>query len=293
MRKIVAYLFILLLIPNFGCNTTKLNTANGAYSDISLTRNENHDKVVRLRNVKENGTAIFGIPIKSKNNQKGFIYRFNGINLSKTNGFLPTVSMVGLSLIGGILIDNLAGYKTTEVNGNVEETDKKKLGLALSTLISIPVAGMLNNKIWSNSSYNVAAFNVNNRLISENPTIDVFLNPKYEIFNRSTLFGQFSSVNLLALGAIIRADSICPDAKTELVNSDKKVIQKRDSVENDAKRIRYESFLKMHKIGDKLFYYTNSNERKVGKIIKIDFEYVYLKAEEGGDSVEVALKDIL
>lgn len=207
MKKIFAQLLLVVMIFQLlGC-TAQMKMANGAYSDISLTRSEQKYSVVRLKEVNGTGSAIFGIPNKPSSKQRGFIYRFNGINLSEANSFFPTLSMIGLSFFGGAILDNIAGYKTETINGIEYETDKKKLGLVLSTILSIPVAGVINNYLWPNSAYQVASFNVNNKLIKDNTNIDVFLNPKYEISNRISLWSQKSIINANVMGAIIKEDT--------------------------------------------------------------------------------------
>lgn len=228
MRRFFGYTILSVIFFQFSGCSTQMRTANGSYGDFSFTCTEQKYSVVRLKEVKATGKAIFGIPIKSSEKQRGFIYRFNGINLNEANGFLPTLTMIGMSLAGGVALDYIVGDKEIIVDGQKEYV--RRLGIPLSTVITIPIAGIANNLLWPSSSYQVAAFNLNNRLVSDNPDIDVFLNPKYEITRRFRLWDQQTIINTNVMGAIIKPDSICPEVEDELNLISQAKIQKSTSI---------------------------------------------------------------
>ena len=77
MKKIISITLLISVLFSFvGCSSY-LKVANGAYSDISLTRDPDGYTVKRLPEVKETGKAFWGIPINNSNKKQGLIFRFN------------------------------------------------------------------------------------------------------------------------------------------------------------------------------------------------------------------------
>ena len=58
-----------------------------------------------------------------------------------------------------------------------------------SYIIGLPVAGMLNNLTWNNSALSGASATLKYRLVSDNPNVDLFYYPKYEI-NKKNVFSE-------------------------------------------------------------------------------------------------------
>lgn len=198
MRKIISITLLISVLFSFiGCSSY-LQTANGAYSDISLTRDPDGYTVKRLAEVKETGKAFWGIPKNNKNKKQGMIFRFNGINLDQANGFWPTLSMIGMSTFGSLTIAGIInpGWFYYEEYAT----------LLLSTAITLPITGAINNAIWSNSAYQTAAFNLNSKLLVQNPDVDVFLNPKYEVYKNNGLWSQEAKIKANVMGATIIVD---------------------------------------------------------------------------------------
>lgn len=214
MKKIISTLLTVTLVTTLiGCQS-QYGISNGAYSDISLNRDSKEYTIKRLKEVNVESKALFGIPIdKSVNKKQGLIVRFNGINLTASKRFWPIVSMVGVSLVTGMAIQEIAGTKSetisygSGINGysyTVEGDNKLSLGVA--TLIGIPVAGAINNQLWS-SSLSRAAWELNNQLIEKNPEVDVFLNPKYDIDLKHGFWTQKAVINAKVMGATIKTDN--------------------------------------------------------------------------------------
>ena len=203
MKKIIFFGLLLMMVS---CSSS-LGVSNGAYSDISLNRDSKQYTVKRLKEVKKESNAIFGIPIdRSLNKKQGLIVRFNGVNLTSSTRFLPILSMVGLSFVTGSAIQQISGTKTSNQYGYSNDTGEHKLSLGVSTLIAIPVAGFINNQIW-NGAVNRAAWEVNSELIRENDDIDVFLNPKYEIETSRKIWTQHAKIKARVMGAKIITDN--------------------------------------------------------------------------------------
>jgi hypothetical protein len=200
-------LFILIAVISTSCGTNQL-VSNGAYSDISLTRNSNEYDITRLKEITSEGKAIFGIPVDKKTGNKyGTVVRFNGVQLSGTKRIFPILSMVVLSAATGQAIQGLFGYKTETLrSGNYSYTYNTdyKIGLVPATIIGLPISGALNNLIWPESSMTRAFQKFNRQLVQDNPNTDVFLNPKYEITTKTGIWTSRTTVAGKVMGATIK-----------------------------------------------------------------------------------------
>jgi hypothetical protein len=224
MKKIALRLLlaIIVVLQLSGCKSQMI-MSNGGYSDISLVRESKDYSIKRLEEINTESNAVFGIPFdKSVSKKQGFVFRFNGINLNATGGALPIISMIGLSLTTGFILNGIVGYRkdvTTRTSGgilyNEESYDKYKLGLGFSgriipvmigSILTIPISGAINNQIWSGAAYSRAAFNANSKLLMDNPDTDVFLNPKYELEKRQGLWSQKAKIRMKVMGATIKED---------------------------------------------------------------------------------------
>lgn len=210
MKKIILTLLsVTMLTSLIGCQS-QYGISNGAYSDISLNRDSKEYSIKRLKEVNVESKALFGIPIdKSVNKKQGLIVRFNGINLTASKRFWPIVSMVGVSLATGMVIQGIAGTKEINYNNTnyyYNDTSENKISLGVATLIGIPIAGAINNQLWS-SSLSRAAWELNNQLIEKNPEVDVFLNPKYDIDLKRGFWTQKAVIKAKVMGATIKTDN--------------------------------------------------------------------------------------
>ena len=59
----------------------------------------------------------------------------------------------------------------------------------------------MNNMIFYNSANKLAIRKINARLIEENPKIDVFLNPKYNIDLKNKIWTQEATIKANVMGA--------------------------------------------------------------------------------------------
>jgi hypothetical protein len=188
----------LLLVTLFLTSCSSLQSiSNGGFSDVSLNKNSNEYELKRLNEINAEGKAIFGIPMKAKKKQ-GTIFRFNGINLGKSTQIGPILSMLAYTAVTGFAINEIAGYNINK--------GKDNLGLLPSFAIAIPIAGIINNATWSGSALQNASWNLNSRLVDENPDVDVFLNPKYDIEFAQGVFTQKAKVKAKVMEATIKTD---------------------------------------------------------------------------------------
>ena len=89
--------------------------------------------------------------------------------------------------------------------------EKRGFGYIPSYLVALPIAGTINNFIWSGAVAE-ASSTIERRLIEENPDIDLFFFPKYEVkkynvFNDGYkyLWWQEADVDAKVKGAIIKS----------------------------------------------------------------------------------------
>ena len=197
--KIVGILLITILISS--CSSMS-SISNGGYSDVSLNKNSNEYELKRLHPISVEGRALFGIPMKAKK-KRGVVVRFNGIELGKSSQFLPILTMIGYTFGTGVLINDIVGVENDWGSNNFGED---KLGLPLASVAALPVAAILNNLTWSGAAMQNASWNLNSRLVEENPDVDIFLNPKYEVEYSQGLFSQKAKVTAKVMGATIKTD---------------------------------------------------------------------------------------
>ena len=181
---------MLLAVAIFSFQSCKTNqlVSNGAYSDISLTRDASQYDIKRLKEIRTSGKSIFGIPIDKKvGNNFGTVVRFNGVELGGTKRILPILTMISTSLIVG---------SATSAAFDME--------LLTGTLIGLPISGALNNWYWPEASTTRAFQKFNRKLLQDNKDIDVFLNPKYEISTKNGIWTSKTNLKGNVMGATIK-----------------------------------------------------------------------------------------
>ena len=206
--------FALAAITLFASCSNQLYTGNGALSDVSLQRNSSEYEIKRLNEIEVSGKSFWGIPSNSYNankNKKGMIVRFNGLELGRTPQILPILTMVGYTFgVSGVLQEVFGNKDVTERYGNTSYTCRgcgdTKLGTVPSLLLALPVAGALNNFTWSGSAFSGATNELNYRLVTDNPNVDVFLNPKYTIDYKMGFWRQSANVKAKVMGATIKSN---------------------------------------------------------------------------------------
>ena len=221
MSNNIFYCF--LFVTMCSCSTSS-KISNGAYSDISLNRDSKDYTITRLKEINKEEKAIFGIPTgKSLSKTGGMVVRFNGVNLTASKKIWPILSMVGLSLAIGSGISIISGQKEVQklvqsgyysgfnneyINNSyyITEYEGNRIPYALGILLATPIAGIINNQIWS-GALSRAAYEANAQLLRDNDDIDVFLNPKYEFETSKGIFTQKAKINFRVMGAKIKTDN--------------------------------------------------------------------------------------
>ena len=205
-KKLISCVAIVVLIFGTSC-TSQLKISTGANDNRPLNFN-NEYTLQDLEPIEVEGSAFWGIPSFSSNSKSkrstGFLFTFNGVEMGRSSRILPLLTLAGMSFYGGMIISDLAGYKEKSIYGRTYITDELNIQPWQGAFLAMPVAGVVNNFLWRNAAFNSATQVLNYRLINENPKVDVFFYPKYDVSRTQDLFGQRVNVNARVSGAILK-----------------------------------------------------------------------------------------
>jgi hypothetical protein len=128
-----------------------------------------------------NGSAFWGIPSFKNNNQnrrnRGELREFPEPGGWRLPRILPVVSLVALTTY---LDATFYLIRPPQRWGN---NLFEGPGIARLLLLSLPLAGTLNNFIWRGASYSGAKETLTYNLLTEYPEVDLIVYPKYTIVN--------------------------------------------------------------------------------------------------------------
>ena len=188
------------------CDQTKF-ISNGVSDNKPLIFEDEYE-YKNLKEINLDGSAFWGIPIstsisKEAKHNSGRITYINGVKISKSNAFVPVLGMISYSFVIGSFLNTAFGQKPIVYsNGYYNYYDQKdRLPLLPAILIAIPFAGALNNVTFGNSALGVAGAGINYKLITDNPDVDVFYYPKYEISNKINFWTQKAYLKANVKGA--------------------------------------------------------------------------------------------
>jgi hypothetical protein len=196
IKKTNNSVLLVALICSFlmsSCANKSLLISNGAKDNKPLIFNNEYN-TSNLEEIVVEGSAFCGIPSFSKNNRNnhknGFLFTFNGLEIGKTKRALPLLTLVGYSFISQMAVQRIVGTKNGTIAPNITfKTEEYRLGFVPSYIIGLPIAGMLNNLTWNNSALSGASATIKYQLVAENPGVDLFYYPKYEI-NKKNIFSD-------------------------------------------------------------------------------------------------------
>lgn len=204
MVKILSKFLIISIILT-SCSKN-LYVSSGAKSNEPLIFNNEYN-IQDLEEITETGKAFWGIPSYNKKNNNrnlGLIFTFNGVQVFQTHRIFPVLTLLSYTAIAQPLIATSLGINDS-YSGNIS-----------ALILSMPIAGTLNNLTWNNSAISSATKSFNYRLVSENPDIDLFFYPKYEIskenvfsngsFRLKYLWVQDATIKGRVLGATLKRD---------------------------------------------------------------------------------------
>ena len=207
MKKLIIFIISIVLLGS--CNQTKF-ISNGVTDNKPLIFEDEY----QCKNLKElnlEGSAFWGFPkstelSKEAKHNSGRIISFNGVRIMGSSKLLPVIGMIAYTAVIGTSLNLIFGTKDiilySDNFGNTYYESKSRLPLFPAMIIGVPLAGALNNLTFSNSALGVAGSGLNYKLISDNPDVDIFYYPKYEISNKVNFWTQKAYLKANVKGAI-------------------------------------------------------------------------------------------
>ena len=190
MKYSVNALLLLAMVFLFASCAKKLLVTNGASSNSPLLFSGEY-KTENLKPIEVEGHAFWGIPSFKKNNRNnhksGFLFYFNGVEVGRLPRIVPILTMLGYAYGSQQLIQTIGGR-------NNDGFGEYRLKFVPSLLLGLPLAGTLNNLMWNNAALSGASASMRYKLIEENPNVDVFFYPKYDL-EKKNIFSD-GKVNL-------------------------------------------------------------------------------------------------
>ena len=194
-------MFSVLLLGS--CNQTKY-ISNGV-SDNKPLIFEDEYQCKNLKEINLEGSAFWGIPkstelSKDAKHNSGRIISFNGVRIMGSSKLLPILGMITYTAVVGTSLSAVFGQKVDYYYLGYPFY-KQRLPLLPAMIIGVPLAGALNNLTFSNSALGVAGSGLNYKLITDNPDVDIFYYPKYEISNKINFWNQKAYLKANVKGA--------------------------------------------------------------------------------------------
>lgn len=190
MKRIILFVSLVVTVILSSCSRSLLVSSGARDSRPLLFQNEYN--LSELKELDVDGRAIFGIPSFTKNNRNkhtsGLLFYFNGLEIVKTRRIYPIATLFALTAIAGRLAYN---YSVQYAYLDFIQAAENNAGFIVrSTFLALPITSMVNNLIWRDSAFSGAARTLQYRLLKENPDIDLFYYPKYEITKSSVFSGS-------------------------------------------------------------------------------------------------------
>jgi hypothetical protein len=261
MKKLIILVFSIVLLGS--CNQTKY-ISNGL-SDNKPLIFEDEYQCKNLKELNLEGSAFWGIPKSTKlskeaKHNSGRIISFNGVRIMGSTKLLPVIGMIAYTAVVGTSLSAVFGQKIDYYDNWGYPYYKQRLPLLPAIVLGIPIAGALNNLTFSNSALGVAGSGINYKLITENPDVDIFYYPKYEISKSIKFWTQKAYLKANVKGATqIISSELNLTKKSKTSNSKIKntlTIDKNDFItfKNQELKSNYEIILDYNKISYRGFY---------------------------------------
>ncbi len=192
-----SFLFAAVIFVLSSCGRQEYQTGSKGFADVSLTRNSSEYSTKHLKEVEANSSSFWGIPSTVRSNGvkgKGMIVRLNGVELGgfSHGPLLPVLSLIGYTAGLGALANSIGN----NWDGNIK--------LPLACLVSLPVAGLLNEMTWRGVQIKTIQKSIDNSLLTENPNVDVFFNPRYKVEQHNGIWHSTTKVKANVMGATLK-----------------------------------------------------------------------------------------
>ncbi len=275
MKKLIIFMFSIVLLGS--CNHTKY-ISNGL-SDNKPLIFEDEYQCKNLKELNLEGSAFWGIPrstelSKDAKHNSGRIISFNGVRIMGSTKLLPVIGMIAYTAVVGTSLSAVFGQKVDYYDNWGYPYYKQRLPLLPAMVLGIPIAGALNNLTFSNSALGVAGSGINYKLITDNPDVDIFYYPKYEISNSIKFWNQKAYLKANVKGATqIISSELNLTKKSKTSNSKIKnslTIDKNDFItfKNQELKSNYEIIVDYNKFSYRGFYVKKENGKVTLKNIE-------------------------
>jgi hypothetical protein len=271
MQKILfGALFVFVMVAFSSC-LTQVRTIDSVEAEAVLTVHPDQYTMYRLPEVKQSSSALWGIPASTRKQEPGLSYYINGVRIDRGGRVWSTVSLLGLTAASTALMNEYLFTKP------VFGTEKGAGELFLSALVSLPVAGAINNQLWQYSSESAAGTEASNLLIRTNPGMDVYVVPRIKVQTHRGLWSQTSEVTISAIGARLNDEGADrqPEKLKERVDPP---IYQADTVAEELVTLSQQRELMQanyFKVGDRVRFKVNMNTRTHKGLIEIPEGEVY------------------
>jgi len=157
-----------------------------------------------LQPVNVEGRAVFGIP--SNNGQKDSFSKTGLIiNLDGPGGFrfpkvVPLLTMIAGTFITASTFREMGG---SDYDFQAGET-VYNLPYILTIPLALPVWGAVQNAAYSGMSNSGVSGELQRKLIEDNPDVDLFFNPRYDIKYKQGIWSQQSAIDAKLKGATMK-----------------------------------------------------------------------------------------
>ena len=182
---IIPYLLLIIIFFSSCSKTLLIHQGEHGYAG---ELGDNYE-ITQLDQVSSESKTWFGFGT-GKINRDGLVTNFFGSNVNhKQSSFLKMLTyLVYSSIVPTIVSQNNEEY--------VIEASHIIGGLAFG--------GILNNLTWINTPVNEAVRQGTQKLIDNNPTVDLFVYPKYKITTKPGLFSSKASFTINSKGASLK-----------------------------------------------------------------------------------------
>ena len=175
------FIFLLSIILFSSCSKQRLIT-QGESGAAKI--NENNYEIKNLDQVTESSQSFFGFSA-GEINRDGYINNTLAVSPASQSNFLRLLTFLGYGATYTIVLSPAGGAVIAIFGGVI-------------------LGGITNNATWSWTSENAAIRKANLLLIEDNPEVDLFIYPKYNIETRGGIFGNRSKATINAKGAILK-----------------------------------------------------------------------------------------
>ena len=193
---IIPYLLLITILFSSCSKTLLINQGEHGYSG---ELGDNYE-ITKLETVSTTGKSFFGFG-SGKISKDGIVTNFfaSDVNYKQSN-FLRVLTFLVYSAIVPAIIYETKKDRYYSAYGPVREPS-----IEVHDIIGgLAFGGIANNLTWNKTAINKAIRKGSQQLIEDNPSVDLFVYPKYKITTTNGLFNSKASFTLNSKGASLK-----------------------------------------------------------------------------------------